>query len=110
MAWWRKAAEQGHVAAQSDLGYCYHLGLGVTKDAQAAAEWYRRAAEQGQESAIYAIKTLFKQVTRPAKVASYGKHPPDQIVTIRNPANGEMLQIMYKHAQARLAKGWVLLD
>ena len=45
--WYRKAAEQGHAAAQRNLGYAYRHGEGVPKDAAQAAQWYRKAAEQG---------------------------------------------------------------
>lgn len=45
--WYRKAAEQGSIAGQCNLGFMYANGYGVTKDYQQAAEWYRKAAEQG---------------------------------------------------------------
>jgi TPR repeat protein len=44
---WRKAADGGHAGAQSKLGVCYEFGIGVAKDAVAAAEWYAKAAAQG---------------------------------------------------------------
>lgn len=45
--WARKAAEQGHGAAQFDLGRMYETGKGVPKDPAEAMKWFRRAAENG---------------------------------------------------------------
>jgi TPR repeat protein len=48
-AWWtRRAAEQGHVWAQVNLGLCYIHGLGVGQDVAEAVAWFQRAAHQGQ--------------------------------------------------------------
>lgn len=46
--WYRKAAEQGQADAQTNLGYCYEKGYGVTQDYVEAVKWYRKAAEQGE--------------------------------------------------------------
>ena len=51
--WYRKAAEQGHMDAQCDLGYCYINGKGVSKDEVEAMKWYRKAAEQGRADVQY---------------------------------------------------------
>lgn len=48
---WRPLAEAGRRDAQFNLGLAYENGLGVPKDAAAAAEWYRRAAEQDDREA-----------------------------------------------------------
>ena len=40
-------AEQGHVVAQSNLGFMYEKGQGVPQDYKESVKWYRRAAEQG---------------------------------------------------------------
>ena len=53
--WYRKAAEQGHVSAQYNLGYMYHSGKGVTQDYGEAVKWYRKAAEQGEAEAQYSL-------------------------------------------------------
>lgn len=45
----RRAANQGDVCAQFNLGMCYELGKGVPADAVSAAEWYTRAANNAQE-------------------------------------------------------------
>lgn len=46
----RRAAEQGDVDAQYNLGNKYHIGLGVDEDKAEAVKWYRKAAEQGHVS------------------------------------------------------------
>ena len=47
------SANQGYVAAQYNLGYCYYNGAGVAKDEVEAVRWYRLAAEQGHAAAQY---------------------------------------------------------
>ncbi|MDG2496511.1 MAG: tetratricopeptide repeat protein [Alphaproteobacteria bacterium] len=49
--WFRKAAEQGQVDAQSLLGVSYAKGQGVRQDDAEAVKWYRKAAEQGYAGA-----------------------------------------------------------
>jgi TPR repeat protein len=43
----QELADQGDARAQSDLGYMYGHGLGVSRDAAEAVRWWRLAAEQG---------------------------------------------------------------
>jgi TPR repeat protein len=47
VSWLRKAAEQGDVNAQHNLGVLYDIGEGVRKDAGQTVVWYKKAAEQG---------------------------------------------------------------
>ena len=47
MAWYKKAAEQGHAAGQCFYGWCLHNGAGVEKNQQEGVAWYKKAAEQG---------------------------------------------------------------
>lgn len=51
----RKAAEQGHAAAQNDLGDCYYYGKGVHEDYTEAVKWYWLAAKQGNVYAQYSL-------------------------------------------------------
>ena len=51
--WYRKAAAQGHAAAQYNLGVCYSEGWGVEEDKSEAVEWHRKAADQGHAAAQY---------------------------------------------------------
>jgi TPR repeat protein len=47
LKWYRKAAEQGDVGAQNDLGLMYDEGQGVPQDYVIAHMWYTLAAAQG---------------------------------------------------------------
>ena len=58
---WRQASEGGHSLAQCRLGYCYHLGKGVAKDAVAAAVWYAKAAVQGNAMAQLGLGALYER-------------------------------------------------
>ena len=49
--WYQKAAEQGYVSAQCNLGYMYEVGHGVPQNYEKACEWYQKAAEQGNARA-----------------------------------------------------------
>ena len=46
-AWYRKAADLGHVLAQVALGNCLREGRGVARDAGGCVRLYTRAAERG---------------------------------------------------------------
>jgi TPR repeat protein len=58
VAWYRKAAEQGHQEAQRKLGKCCLIGLGTALNHEEASTWYRRAAEQGFAEAQYDLAEL----------------------------------------------------
>lgn len=49
--WWHRAAEQGHVLAQYNLGLMYERGLGVEMDAKQALHWFTEAAKGGDSAA-----------------------------------------------------------
>jgi TPR repeat protein len=55
MVWYRKAADQGQVEAQSYLGWMYSKA----QDYSPAVEWYRKAAEQGYAEAQYNLGWLY---------------------------------------------------
>ena len=58
--WYRKAADQGEVNAQYELGVMYHNGQGVTQDDTEAVTWYGKAAEQGHVSAQFYLGLSFR--------------------------------------------------
>jgi TPR repeat protein len=51
--WFKKAAMQGDLGAQNNLGVCYEYGDGVQKDLQQAVDWYEKAAQKGYPAAQY---------------------------------------------------------
>ena len=56
--WYSKAAEQGYVQAQFELGKCHEQGKGVRQDAEEALEWYSIAAEQGHAEAQETLEKM----------------------------------------------------
>ena len=61
MRWYRKAADQGHAGAQSNLGNRYRTGQGVKQDSAAAVRWYRKAAAQGSGAVQYSLGLMYYQ-------------------------------------------------
>jgi hypothetical protein len=57
----RKAADQGHAAAQHNLGAAYHQGQGVKQDFGEAVRWYRKAADQGYAEAQHNLGVVYGQ-------------------------------------------------
>jgi len=57
--YFKKAAEQGHAFAQSNLGFMYENGQGVIQDYKQAIPWYRKAAEQGHANAQYNLGLMY---------------------------------------------------
>jgi len=57
MKWTRKAAEQGHAAAQNSLGIRYFIGGSVTRDIDEAEKWFRKSA--AQEGKDFSAKITF---------------------------------------------------
>jgi len=49
--WYRKAADQGYAAAQSNLGGMYYDGNGVLQEIVAAHMWFNIAAANGNKDA-----------------------------------------------------------
>ena len=52
-ALYRKAALQGHPAAQNNLGVMHQTGKGAEKDLEEAERWFRYAANQGHLEAMF---------------------------------------------------------
>ncbi len=49
--WYRKAADQGHASAQSNLGLRYAEGQGVPQDYVRAHMWFSVSSAQGNQLA-----------------------------------------------------------
>ena len=45
-----EAANDGHAAAQNNLGHCYEFGKGVEKNESLALEWYKKSAAQNHSA------------------------------------------------------------
>ena len=59
--WFRKAADQGHAAAQYYLGVLSEKGLGRPQDLAEAALWYTRSARQGNALAQLSLGKMYRQ-------------------------------------------------
>lgn len=55
MNWYRLAADQGNVSAQSNLGIMYENG----QDYAEAVKWYRLAADQGNAFGQYNLGSMY---------------------------------------------------
>ena len=56
-----KAARQGHLDAQANLGVLFELGRGVKRDHSEAAFWYRMAAENGHLAARFNLALKYRK-------------------------------------------------
>jgi hypothetical protein len=59
--WYLKAAEQGNVDAQFNLGGIYQEGIVVPQDYPQALNWYIKAAEQGHEKAKTKLDMMYRE-------------------------------------------------
>src|ERR1043165_8604559 len=55
-----RAAENGNIDAQYNLGYLYEKGEGTEKDLEKAFYWYQKAAENGNLNAKYNLGYLYE--------------------------------------------------
>jgi len=55
-----KAADQGSVDAQNNLGFMYANGQGVPQDYSKAIEWFVKAAEQGDAGALMNLGGIYE--------------------------------------------------
>ena len=62
--WYRKAADQGHAKAQSNLGVMYAKGEGVPENNIRAYVWWSMAKTQGDADAAGNIDILKPQMTK----------------------------------------------
>ena len=56
--WWEKAAAQGKVSAQYNLGFLYYDGQGVKKARDRVTPWWEKAAAQGNIDAKEGLQRL----------------------------------------------------
>ena len=59
--WYERAAGQGYMVAQYNLGLCYRYGRGYPKDINKAVELFRIAAEKGHPGAQNALGEYYAQ-------------------------------------------------
>jgi TPR repeat protein len=59
--WLRKAADQGHIAAQNNLGRMYRHGRGVAEDEAEAVRWFRKAADESHAAAQFNLGVRYQE-------------------------------------------------
>jgi TPR repeat protein len=67
VVWWRRAADQGNVVAQHNLGVMYANGRGVPQNYAEAYKWWSLAAAQGYAKAVTNRDRLLGRMT-PAQI------------------------------------------
>jgi TPR repeat protein len=60
VAWYRRAAEQGHVTAQANLAKRYLRGEGVAPDLAEAFRWFHAASQQGDIASMWELGTMYR--------------------------------------------------
>jgi len=58
--WFKKAAAQGDLEGEYNLGIAYYRGIGVTKDINEAVKWFHKSAEQGDAEAQYIVAAAYQ--------------------------------------------------
>ncbi|WP_165452256.1 tetratricopeptide repeat protein [Paenibacillus thalictri] len=69
-----KAAESGHIAAQTMVGHFYERGIAVPQNEKQAARWYGQSAKQGCATGQYYLGALYeggRGVARNDETAAY---------------------------------------
>jgi TPR repeat protein len=59
MEWFRKAALEGSLDAETNIALMYADGVGVTKDPAKALDWFHLAAEGGEAAAEYNLALVY---------------------------------------------------
>ncbi len=70
--WYAKAAEQGYVYAQNNLGTLYAQGRGVPRDYTIAYMWYSLVGASGSKMSLRSLQTIEKSMTQ-AQIAAARK-------------------------------------
>jgi TPR repeat protein len=74
MEWYRKAADQGHAAAQLNLGLMYASGRGVPRDDAEALNWMRKSADGGNAAAQHDLGVRCHRFSLRARHTDSGEH------------------------------------
>lgn len=74
MEWYRKAADQGHAAAQLNLGLMYESGRGVARDDAEALSWMRKSADGGNAAAQHHLGVRCHRVSLRARQTDSREH------------------------------------
>jgi hypothetical protein len=114
--WYQKAAEQGHVVAQSNLGSMYERGEGVPQDYILAHMWFSLAATNGDDalirrnaassSARVAAKMTPQQLAEAERLAREWKPKPEQALDVNTARQEEPAKPTLGAFPLASCKGW----
>lgn len=97
MQWLRKAAEAGHLQAQTDLGGIYlQGGKGVEANPQEAFRWFSKAADQGSNEARIYLGSML------ATGQGCSKDVPQALAHLRQAATAQLPEAHYRLAMLLL--------
>ncbi len=60
--WCQKAAQQGYINAQYQLGQMYFEGIGVEENYEEAFKWFKKAADDNNFDALYMLGHIFSRI------------------------------------------------
>ncbi len=111
--WFQKAAMQGNVNAQRDLGMLFKLGIGVKEDAKSAFMWLQKAAAQGNDVAQYNLGMMYadgagvkRDLPRASAWLSLAAAQGNEKAKTGNTAIDAKLTSAQRAEGQRLAAGW----
>jgi len=96
---WQPLAEQGHVAAQLNLGTLYDFGYGVESAPVIAARWYRAAAMQGNRAAQFNLAMMYATGRGLHQNADQAKHWYQKAAEQDLPIAQYRLGLIYKDSE-----------
>ena len=73
---WKDLTRYGDAEADYQVGMCYAMGKGVTKDRDEAIKWFRKGAAKGDEFSIKALEAMNVPITAPSSTSSYTPPKP----------------------------------
>jgi TPR repeat protein len=108
--WYRKAAEQGHLQSQLDLGYIYGRGLGARENPAEALNWFRRAADQGSALGLAVLGNHYASGPQSDLVASYAlfKASAEKDSSTHINASGRLAKLSERMSPEQLDAGQIL--
>ncbi len=97
---WQPLAEQGHVAAQLNLGTLYDFGYGVEPAPVIAARWYRAAAVQGNRAAQFNLAMMYATGRGLHQNSNQAKHWYQKAAEQNLPIAQYRLGLIYKDSKS----------
>ncbi len=108
MKTWRPLADKGDPAAQTNMGFLYYEGKGVTRDYKEAVKWYRMAAVTGYPDAAFNMGVAYSEgkgvdrnpdeALRWYRLAADSGYAPAQVILGNNYFRGDGVAVDHQEA------------